>query len=174
VLFTPLLGVTKGRSASISFPVVRQPKGGISRVDLGAHGRAGDRPISRGGGAGSGDQLRSGRTRLEHRARPQNGPAAGRFQRAPALEGAVAEVGIRFAFEVESPIDPARAVRGAASSISGSNPKTSAPLPESEWSTELPMRPKPMMATSQVRMKISFPERTSTFSKKIGFDGFAE
>jgi hypothetical protein len=35
------------------------------------------------------------------------------------------------------------------------------------------MRPKPMMATSQVRMKISFPERTSTFSKKIGFDGFS-
>jgi len=37
------------------------------------------------------------------------------FQRAPALEGAVAEVGIRFAFEVESPIDTAGAVRRAAS-----------------------------------------------------------
>jgi hypothetical protein len=41
----------------------------------------------------------------------------------------------------------------------GSNPNTSAPRRTSEWSAELPIKPKPMMATSQVRMAIVFLQR---------------
>src|SRR6266566_746830 len=43
--------------------------------------------------------------------------------------------------------------------LMGSNPNTSAPRRASEWSAELPIKPKPMMATSQVRMAIVFLQR---------------
>src|SRR6266576_1352557 len=43
--------------------------------------------------------------------------------------------------------------------LMGSNPNTSAPRRTSEWSAELPIKPKPMMATSQLRMAIVFLQR---------------
>jgi hypothetical protein len=40
-------------------------------------------------------------------------------------------------------------------------------LPDSEWSAELPMRPKPMMATSQVRMKYPSQKELRRFGARL-------